>query len=303
MDHRSTIQCPFCARTDTRFWFEYNSAADQRTYPLFACADCGSSFVFPRPPASYLAEFYAGAPQTQREGNEEAIYAGILQEEVEFPNSTVDADRIARLAHEIGGGGRLLDIGAGFGFFSRAARQSGFAVTALEINDASRRIFRRMNQFDAMPMLLDADMALEHAGEFDTVLLSQVLEHIPDVDDAIQQIRTLLRPGGLCVIAVPHFGSWLSRIQGKRDMFICPPEHLNFFSIDGMQRLFSRHGFQCRLLHTVSRLDSRKVRNRIGVPLAGAAFVPALNAGMRGLDRMNLGMFINAYFVAPATLH
>lgn len=307
MDHHPPIECPFCGENGVRFWFAHDSVADRKTYPLYSCEGCGSSFVYPRPSNGYLATFYAGGQnslqQNQRGDTEAEIYDRALQEEVDFPNSTVDAERIARLARKFGTGKRLLDIGAGYGFFSRAAGQQGFEVTALEINDASRRIFRQMNRFEAMPLMLDDSMAGAYAGEFDVVLLSQVLEHIPDVDDAVRQIRTLLRPGGLCVIAVPHFRSWLSRLQGKRDMFICPPEHLNFFTVDGMQRLFSRHGFHCQHMHTVSRLDARKVKRRIGVPVAGAAFVHALNAGMQGFDRMNLGMFINAYFVAPDASH
>ena len=47
-------------------------------------------------------------------------------------------------------------------------------------------------------------------------------------------LSAILVPDGIVAVAVPHFGSLLSRLQGKKDMFICPPEHLNFFSRRGL---------------------------------------------------------------------
>lgn len=41
-------------------------------------------------------------------------------------------------------------------------------------------------------------------GTFDLVLLSEVLEHIPDDTAALREIVRVLRPGGHLVISVPH---------------------------------------------------------------------------------------------------
>lgn len=48
-------------------------------------------------------------------------------------------------------------------------------------------------------------------GSFDTVLLSDVLEHIPNPDDIIHEIARVLAPGGHVIIGVP-FLYWLHEV-------------------------------------------------------------------------------------------
>ena len=88
--------------------------------------------------------------------------------------------------------------------------------------------------------MLTRNFVQANPGSFDVVLMSQVLEHITDLESTLDYLRDLLAPNGIAAIAVPHFGSWLSRLQGKKDMFIVPPEHLNFFSRAGLTALFDR---------------------------------------------------------------
>ena len=60
-------------------------------------------------------------------------------------------------------------------------------------------------------------------GIADTVLLLDVLEHVPDAEGAIAEIHRLLRPGGTLLLSVPHAGlfAWLdpqnmsARLKGR----------------------------------------------------------------------------------------
>ena len=47
-------------------------------------------------------------------------------------------------------------------------------------------------------------------GAFDVVVISEVLEHIPDDRDAIAELDRVLRPGGTLAVTVPRW--WPERI-------------------------------------------------------------------------------------------
>jgi SAM-dependent methyltransferase len=228
--------------------------------------------------------------------SETASYEKVLADEAAYPNSSVDSERIARNCQELSPGPRFLDIGAGYGFFSRSALQRGFQVTAIEPTEICRKVYRLMNGFEPLSGMLSDEFTHEHAGGFDVILMSQVLEHMPDLESTLKNLSTLLAADGIVVIAVPHFGSWLSRFQGKGDMFIVPPEHLNFFSSAGLIALFQRHGFSCSKLHTVSRVNIARIARRIPVPVVGKLVGRGILAAMLLSDSVCGGTFINAYF-------
>lgn len=293
-------QCPGCGRFALAKWFDKASPSDGRRYGIFRCGKCSSAFVLPRPSTEYLDEFYASAlnshVQFLLETAEESYFEKVIKDESAYPNSTIDSVRIARECKNLVRGNAFLDIGAGYGFFSRAAAEEGFSVTAIEPAREERIVFKRMNGFEALPGMLTEEFVSSRANSFDVVLMSQVLEHVLDVHGTIGNLRALLRPGGIAAIAVPHFGSWVSRVQGKRDMWIVPPEHLNFFCKKGLQDAFLRHGLICERIHTVTRFDPAKLLTRISVRPIRHISRAGAKAICRLSDFFQSGTVINAYF-------
>ncbi|PWG74541.1 SAM-dependent methyltransferase, partial [Enterococcus hirae] len=47
-------------------------------------------------------------------------------------------------------------------------------------------------------------MANIRSGAFDTVLCTQVLEHVRDPKKALQELPRVLRPGGVLILSAPH---------------------------------------------------------------------------------------------------
>ncbi|WP_162250099.1 MULTISPECIES: class I SAM-dependent methyltransferase [unclassified Bradyrhizobium] len=290
--------CLFCRRPGPTYWFSKQSKHNGQFYPLFCCSSCGGAFAYPIPTEQELYEFYSGTQSALEVSltSSDVLqqYNQAIQEERDFPNSTIDAARIADNFRRLAPGRKALDVGCGYGFFSRALVQAGFTVDAIELGEASRKIHARMNGFEARAEPFNADFARRNAGIYDAVLLSQVLEHLPMDADPVGSLNVLLKKGGVCAIAVPHFRSYVSMLQGKNDMFIVPPEHLNFFTVKALTAAFESRGFETVKCETVSRFDYRKFGRRYGAlsPLPSAAL-----KGLLGLSTlMNKGMFVNGYF-------
>jgi SAM-dependent methyltransferase len=294
------VACIACRSPKFSAWITKLSPVDGRNYPLFLCTSCGSVFVVPRPTPEYLEAYYTGATSSHAVAlgttSDIAGYEKVQADEAAFPNSSVDSEQIARNCRELSRGSRFLDIGAGYGFFSRSALQHGFQVKAIEPTEMCRKVYRLMNGFEPLGGMLSNDFVQQHTGTFDVVLMSQVLEHIADLESTLKNFSTLLSSDGVVAIAVPHFGSWLSRIQGKRDMFFIPPEHLNHFTKAGLVALFRRHGYSCIRMHSVSRINVNRVARKVPVPLLGKIAAKGILTLMQLSDSVNGGMFLQAYF-------
>jgi SAM-dependent methyltransferase len=290
-----TNQCLACHGERLGHWFEKKAAHGE--YSLWKCRHCGSAFVLPRPSQEALDDFYAAEGyRGDGEMSSSERMQRLLESENSYPNSSLDAARTVNCCRGMARGNRFLDIGAGFGFFSKEAARRGFQVTALEPAPSCRQVFALLNGFEALPRSVTAPFVEENKGSFDVVFMSQVLEHLRDPDLVVGWLYDLLAPDGLAALAVPRFASAVSRLQGRKDMFVDPPEHLNFFTPGGLQALFERHGFECLGWETVSRFDPERIRRRVPSRAMARLASAALKAGLALSDRMRLGMYLNAYF-------
>lgn len=81
-------------------------------------------------------------------------------------------------------------------------------------------------------------------GPFDLIILSHVLEHITDVEGAVDALRNLLAPGGSIYIEVPDATRYVDYLVAPFHDF--NTEHINHFSISILNRLLVNRGFETK---------------------------------------------------------
>ena len=157
-----------------------------------------------------------------------------------------------RYVHIAGDGGwpaqRMLEIGAGTGFFTLNLMQAGLAESAV-VTDISQGMVDvavrngRALGLDVTGQAADAEALPFGDGEFDLVIGHAVLHHIPDLDLAFREILRVLRPGGRFVFCgeptqrgdliarrLSTFTWWatgrVTRLPGLRERFARTSEEL-----------------------------------------------------------------------------
>jgi 2-polyprenyl-3-methyl-5-hydroxy-6-metoxy-1,4-benzoquinol methylase len=282
-----TIRCIFCHRPQGNYL--YTKSSPPKNYNIYKCDFCRSAFVWPRPEAADIKALYASIDYRQSADlqNNERHY---------HPDVHDEAGNLLRRCKELSHGKRFLDVGAGFGDFSKAAIKYGFSVKACEPNAFSREVFYNKNYFKPDPEMFDDAYATKLTSSFDVALATQVLEHIIDPDDFVNNIHRALCTEGLAAVSLPHYGSALSTIQGQNDMFITPPEHLNFFSVKGLTYLFKRHGFTLERIETSSKVNRTRLEKAVRLPILSTMAWVWLYQVLSCFDPFKMGMFINAYF-------
>jgi SAM-dependent methyltransferase len=124
---------------------------------------------------------------------------------------TVDFDRLGLLP-----GDRVLDMGCGAGRHAFEMYRRGGDVVAFDQDGDELagvlEIFGAMREQGVVPLGAEADikqgdaLAMPFADEeFDRIIASEVLEHIPDDETAIAELVRVLRPGGTIAVTVPRW--------------------------------------------------------------------------------------------------
>jgi 2-polyprenyl-3-methyl-5-hydroxy-6-metoxy-1,4-benzoquinol methylase len=130
--------------------------------------------------------------------------------------------------------GNLLDIGAGTGDFLLTAKQNGWNTIGVEPSEKAKGIaIGKGIQFS------DSTEELE-SNSFDVVTMWHVLEHVPNLETQIKELKRLVKPNGTIIIAVPNFKSYDANYYGKFWAAFDVPIHFWHFSKTAIKLLFEK---------------------------------------------------------------
>jgi SAM-dependent methyltransferase len=129
---------------------------------------------------------------------------------------------------------RVLDVGSGSGMVPLAVSRAG-GVEVLGIDPFGPGDRRLDPHAELQAKTLD-----EVDGEFDLVMLHHSLEHVPDPNGALREVRRVLAPQGSVLVRVPTVSSAAWREYGTGWIQLDPPRHVWIPSRAGLRTL-ARH--------------------------------------------------------------
>jgi SAM-dependent methyltransferase len=157
--------------------------------------------------------------------------------------------------------GRLVDVGAAYGIFARAARNAGFDVTAIEMDARCCDYLDRVVGVHAVHSDLP-EQALAQLEPVGAITLWHVLEHLPRPFDVIEAAAARLESGGALVVATPNPASLQFRMLGARWAHVDAPRHLFLIPLDALHKRVGDLGLELAFATT----DDAEARgwNRFG---------------------------------------
>jgi 2-polyprenyl-3-methyl-5-hydroxy-6-metoxy-1,4-benzoquinol methylase len=134
--------------------------------------------------------------------------------------------------------GHILDIGAGTGDFLLVAKNNGWQTVGIEPSEKAIAIAIKKGI-----AFVDQTKNLE-SHSFDVITMWHVLEHVPDLDFQIKELKRLLKPNGTLIVAVPNFKSFDANHYGKFWAAYDVPIHFWHFSKTAIKTLFEKEQMQ-----------------------------------------------------------
>jgi len=146
----------------------------------------------------------------------------------------------------------ILDIGCGFAQALLYFRQRGLYASGLEPSPEAVEYARSQGLEVFQAGIEDFDCVGSRGFEIVTIL--NVLEHLRNPAATLLSIKDkLLKPGGMLVIDVPNefndFQTVADEEFGLKKWWICPPNHINYFSASSLSHLLDICGYDIK--HTL----------------------------------------------------
>jgi 2-polyprenyl-3-methyl-5-hydroxy-6-metoxy-1,4-benzoquinol methylase len=150
--------------------------------------------------------------------------------------------------------GRLLDVGAGEGFFAKPFFEKGWEVctcdfTAHGMQSHNPSLLKTMILGDIFETLASQ---VSDARVYDLINLKNVLEHILDPVALLRDLQSLLAESALLRIEVPNdyspFQNMLLNRNKTTNTWFAPPDHLHYFNFESIRSLLKSLGFAVRFL-------------------------------------------------------
>ena len=82
--------------------------------------------------------------------------------------------------------------------------------------------------------------------------MNQVIEHFPDPDLALHNLRGRLAPNGRMILVFPNTASFWRCLSGDRWINWHVPYHLHHFTFDSFRRMAQNSGFRVVRLRTIT---------------------------------------------------
>jgi 2-polyprenyl-3-methyl-5-hydroxy-6-metoxy-1,4-benzoquinol methylase len=137
--------------------------------------------------------------------------------------------------------GNLLDIGSGTGHFAHAMDKVGWQVKGMEINKKARNYSK---QKFGLEIIDPHDILTLQPASFECITLWHVLEHFHDPFRYINEIHRLLKPEGICLIALPNSNSYDAAIYKEFWAAYDVPRHFWHFSPETFKLFIHNSGLK-----------------------------------------------------------
>jgi len=245
------------------------------------------------------------APQAGSEDKlERWIYAYLKH--APLPLALREINRLIAIDAVAGGKGPVLDVGCGDGFWwtlrdAEGGEVYGIDISAREIAQAKRRIHAA---------LTDVSRERPFPGvEFAEIIGNCSLEHVPDIDAALSNLRAAAAPHARLLMFVPtprwayqgHVQSWLLRHAPRLAMTFSGAlngffQHWHLYDAKVWTRLLEQNGWRVRATHGLGSARS-ELMFRLFLP---PSFVEFLAKQVTGFYPSKLVRFLPDRWLAPA---
>ena len=163
-------------------------------------------------------------------------------------------------------GSSVLDMGCGEGrhtiglFIDKQVNAFGFDLSLDDLNIARSRLddfpVQNVEESACVFGVSNINQMPFNDGAYDSVICSEVLEHVPSPEESIKELIRVLKPGGILALSVPRFlPEWIcwQLSEGYQQM---PGGHVRIFKHSSLKLLAMNEGMSYKGFHWAHGLHS-----------------------------------------------
>jgi len=193
--------------------------------------------TFPQPSSQKLPDYYKSEDYISHTDGKRNLF-----ERAYHLVKSISLKRKLKLINSVVKGEKhLLDVGCGTGDFLQIAIKNNWTVSGTEPNDEAREVANKKTNNS----VFNADQILKFKqNSFDVITLWHVLEHLPELENHISVFKSLLKPNGTLIIAVPNYKSYDAIHYKHFWAAFDVPRHLWHFSRISISKLVEKENMK-----------------------------------------------------------
>ena len=203
------------------------------TFELLHDSELDMLITHPQPSLEKLPSYYESADYISHTDGKKSLFEKMYQ----FVKGIALKNKL-KLINIESKKGTILDIGAGVGDFLVTAKKDGWSIIGTEPSENAKAIALKKG------VVFVSDLAEIEDHSLDVITMWHVLEHVPDLEHQMAELKRMIKPNGTIIIAVPNFNSFDANYYGKYWAAFDVPIHLWHFSKTAIQKLFAQHDLE-----------------------------------------------------------
>lgn len=227
--------CPVCNSLNFKpFLICKDNTVSRETFNIIECISCGFKFTNPRPEENKLGDYYKSEEYVSHSNTNK----GLINTAYQMVRKYTLLKKL-QLISKFYKTGKILDIGCGTGEFLKTFKDAKWQTLGIEPSADVRKMAIEKYGLDVKE---EAEIKNLEASGFDVITMWHVLEHVPHLNDRIEDLKRLIKPNGIIIIAVPNCTSLDAKIYAENWAAYDVPRHLYHFSPKDIETVFKNHG-------------------------------------------------------------
>jgi 2-polyprenyl-3-methyl-5-hydroxy-6-metoxy-1,4-benzoquinol methylase len=229
--------CPVCNAIEYKpFLVCKDNTVSRETFRIVQCVSCGFKYTNPRPEENKLGEYYKSEEYVSHSNTKKGFINSVYQ--------LVRKYTLLKKLQLISGyykTGKILDIGCGTGEFLKVFKDASWKTMGIEPSSDARKMAIENYNLDVKE---EAEIKNLESESFDVITMWHVLEHVPQLNERIKDLKRLIKSNGIIVIAVPNCNSLDAKIYKENWAAYDVPRHLYHFIPKDIDTLFKNQGLK-----------------------------------------------------------
>ena len=228
----SITECPVCKSRSIKPFLQCKDfTVSHETFTVNKCENCGLGITSPRPGPENLGSYYQSEEYISHSGKSSGGIGIIYKTARSFALNWK-----ARIVDLKKNKGSALDFGCGTGEFLQTLKNEGWQIEGVEPSGTARSKAESL-----IHQKINNSLAGISNKQFDVISAWHVIEHVPDLNKTIQQLKDLLKKDGTIFIAVPNYESADANRYKEYWAGYDVPRHLWHFSKKSMTQLLASY--------------------------------------------------------------
>lgn len=207
-----------------------DNSVSKETFELLYDETLDLLITFPQPSEENLGKYYESDDYISHTDGKRSIF----EKAYHFIKNIALKNKLSLINDLQQSKGNLLDIGAGTGDFLLVAKNNNWNTVGIEPSEKAKAIAK------AKGVELKSNLSELESNSFDIITMWHVLEHVPNLENQIKELKRLLKPNGSILIAVPNFKSFDANYYKEFWAAYDVPRHLWHFSKTAIKKLFAK---------------------------------------------------------------